>query len=72
MSTEATLAKRELIYDAVLYGLGAALNGLAQSELGKRIAEEVHKSFGGTRPSTSGERGSTGMPRGVPSNGSGA
>lgn len=72
MSTEATLAKRELIYDAVLYGLGAALNGLAQSELGKRIAEGVHKSFGRYTAEYPGERGSTGMPRGVPSNGSGA
>lgn len=36
----------ELVYDAVLYGLGAALGDLARSETGARVAEELHKSFG--------------------------
>jgi hypothetical protein len=37
---------RELVYDAVLYGLGAALGELAKTELGARFAEELHKSVG--------------------------
>lgn len=44
--TRTTTEKREIVYDAVLYGLGAALNDLTGSELGKRFAEEIHKSFG--------------------------
>ena len=37
---------RELVYDAVLYGLGATLGELARTELGARFAEELHKSVG--------------------------
>jgi hypothetical protein len=37
---------RELVYDAVLYGLGATLGELAKTELGARFAEELHKSIG--------------------------
>lgn len=37
---------RELVYDAVLYGLGATLGELAKTEAGARIAEELHKTFG--------------------------
>jgi hypothetical protein len=37
---------RELVYDAVLYGLGAALGELGKTELGARFAEELHKSVG--------------------------
>jgi hypothetical protein len=37
---------REFVYDAVLYGLGAALGELAKTELGARFAEELHKSVG--------------------------
>lgn len=37
---------RELVYDAVLYGLGATLGELAKTELGARFAEELHKSVG--------------------------
>jgi hypothetical protein len=38
--------ERELVYDAVLYGLGATLGELARTELGARFAEELHKSVG--------------------------
>jgi hypothetical protein len=37
---------REVVYDAVLYGLGATLGELAKTELGARFAEELHKSVG--------------------------
>jgi hypothetical protein len=37
---------RELVYDAVLFGLGATLGELARTELGARFAEELHKSVG--------------------------
>ena len=37
---------RELVYDAVLYGLGATLGELAKTELGARFAEELHKGVG--------------------------
>ena len=37
---------RELVYDAVLYGLGATLGELGKTELGARFAEELHKSVG--------------------------
>jgi hypothetical protein len=37
---------RKLVYDAVLYGLGATLGELARTELGARFAEELHKSVG--------------------------
>ncbi len=37
---------REVVYDAVLYGLGATLGELAKTEVGARFAEELHKSFG--------------------------
>jgi hypothetical protein len=37
---------RELVYDAVLYGLGAVLGELAESPVGARLAEDLHKGFG--------------------------
>jgi hypothetical protein len=37
---------RGLVYDAVLYGLGATLGELGRTELGARFAEELHKSVG--------------------------
>lgn len=38
--------RRDLVYDAVLYGLGAALGDLARSEVGAALAEELHKAIG--------------------------
>lgn len=43
---EAPTGSRELVYDAVLFGLGAALGDLASSDVGARLAEELHKSIG--------------------------
>jgi hypothetical protein len=37
---------REVVYDAVLYGLGATLGELAKTALGARFAGELHKSIG--------------------------
>jgi len=41
-----TQQQRDLVYDAVLYGLGAALGDLAKSQVGAALAEELHKSIG--------------------------
>jgi hypothetical protein len=38
--------RRDLVYDAVLYGLGAALGDLAKSEVGASLTEELHKAIG--------------------------
>ena len=37
---------RKVVYDAVLYGLGATLGELSETPVGARLAEELHKSFG--------------------------
>lgn len=37
---------RELVYNAVIYGLGATLGDLAKTETGAKLVEELHKSFG--------------------------
>ncbi|MFQ5524189.1 MAG: hypothetical protein ACE5F5_11535 [Acidimicrobiia bacterium] len=37
---------RDLVYDAVLYGLGVALGDLARSDIGAALAEELHKAIG--------------------------
>jgi hypothetical protein len=37
---------REVVYDAVLYGLGAVLGELARTPVGARLAEELHMGFG--------------------------
>jgi len=46
VSRREDLEKRELIYDAVLYGLGATLGDLAKDPLRSHLAEEIHRSFG--------------------------
>ncbi|GBC68969.1 hypothetical protein HRbin01_00659 [archaeon HR01] len=38
--------RRELVYDAVLYGLGATLGELAKTPSKAVVAEEIHRSFG--------------------------
>lgn len=38
--------KRRIVYDAVLYGLGATLGELAKTEAGARVAEQIHIEFG--------------------------
>ena len=44
--TEELSRRREVVYDAVIYGLGATLGELAKTETGAKLAEELHKSFG--------------------------
>ena len=46
MTDVKTVSGRELVYDAVLYGLGAALAELAKTPEGAKQAEEIHKNFG--------------------------
>lgn len=41
-----TRRRRDLVYDAVLYGLGAALGDLGRSQVGAALAEELHKAIG--------------------------
>jgi len=38
--------KREIVYDAVIYGLGATLAELSRSPTGARLAEQIHLEFG--------------------------
>lgn len=44
--TDQTQQGRQLVYDGVLYGVGATLAELARSGDSQRLAEELHKSIG--------------------------
>ncbi len=46
MAEQQVKAGRDVVYDGVLYAVGAALGELAASEVGQRLAEELHKSVG--------------------------
>ena len=46
MTETKAVNKRELVYDAVLYGLGATLAELAKDPSKAALAEEIHKTFG--------------------------
>ncbi|GEM_PF-1699791 len=41
-----TEPQRDLVYDALVYGLGATLGDLAESRVGAALAEELHKAIG--------------------------
>jgi hypothetical protein len=36
------VGKRQTVYDAVIYALGATLAELAKTEVGARLAEQIH------------------------------
>jgi hypothetical protein len=38
--------RRQIVYDAVLYGLGATLAELGKTQAGARLAEQIHLEFG--------------------------
>lgn len=42
-----TSKQRELVFDGLVYGLGATLSELARSAEGQRLAEDLHKTIGG-------------------------
>ncbi|HID05125.1 MAG TPA: hypothetical protein EYH45_06940 [Candidatus Caldiarchaeum subterraneum] len=44
--TKTLRSGRELVYDSIIYGLGAALAELAKTPEGAKQAEELHKNFG--------------------------
>jgi len=38
--------RRQIVYDAVLYGLSATLAELGNTPIGARLAEQIHLEFG--------------------------